>query len=183
MHAARPVRAAIAAATIAGVLAGTIATTAAAATVERSVTHDIPLDITLGAASAACGFKVELHSVGMEVLISRYDNDGNLVSETRQIHYDGYILNPANGKTIMSKVSGPERYVYYADGSILGTSSGSTVRTAPGAGLVSGFIGHSSVTLVPTGEVDEDGFPIYDEVGGTFAGQFLGNDGICGILS
>jgi hypothetical protein len=48
---------------------------------------------------------------------------------------------------------------------------------------VSGFIGREQVTLVPTGEVDEDGFPIYDETDHTVNGQFLGNTGICGILS
>jgi len=183
MHPARLARTAVATVTLAGLLAVAATPVAAASTVEKTITHGIPLDITLGGASATCGFKIELHSVGMEVSVRRYDADGNLVSELRQIHYDGYALNPANGKTIMSKVSGPERWVYNADGTITYTGSGSTVRTAPGAGLVSGFIGHSRVTLVPTGEVDEDGFPIYDEVDGSFAGQFLGNAGICGILS
>jgi len=182
MHATRLARAAVATAMLAGLL--TIAATpAAAATVEKTIRQGIPLDGTLGGASATCGFKIELHSVGMEVSVRRYDADGNLVSELRQIHYDGYALNPANGKTITSKVSGPERWVYNADGTITATSSGSTVRTAPGAGLVSGFIGHSRVTLVPTGDVDEDGFPIYDEVDGSSSGQFLGNGGMCGILS
>jgi len=183
MNAARMIRVAVAAATIAGVLAGSIATTVAAATVETTVTHGIPLDGTLGGASAACGFKVELHSVGKETVIDRYDADGNLRVEIRQLVYTGYILNPANGKTISSKVAGIDETVFNADGSIFLMSTGTTHRNAPGAGLVSGFIGRSSVTLVPTGEVDEDGFPIYDEVGGTFAGQFLGNDGICAILS
>ena len=37
--------------------------------------------------------------------------------------------------------------------------------------------------LVPTGEIDEDGFPIYDQTDDTQSGQFLGNSLICGILS
>jgi hypothetical protein len=102
---------------------------------------------------------------------------------TLQQHYDGYLLNPANGKTISSRVSGPIRDVFHADGTITETTSGATIRTAPGAGLVSGFIGHESVTLVPTGEVDEDGFPIYDFTDDTVNGQFLGNGGVCAILS
>ena len=76
--------------------------------------------------------------------------------------YDGYLLNPANGRTVSSKVAGPERSVYNADGTIAVTSTGSTHRNAPGGGLLSGFIGRDHFVLVPTGEVDEDGFPIYD---------------------
>jgi hypothetical protein len=180
MPASRPVRATILAAAIAVVA---VAAPAAAATVEQSVTTGIRLDIALGGASQACGFRVELHSIGKEVSIRQYNADGTLRSEKIAMHYDGYVLNPANGKTIPSRVSGPDTYRYNADGTIDASTSGSTVRTAPGYGIVSGFIGHESVTLVPTGEVDEDGFPIYDEVDGTSAGLFLGNEGMCAILS
>ena len=147
-----------------------------------TVTHGIALDIA-AAASQACGFPIELHTVGKEVSIRHYDDSGTLSSETLVQHYDGYLLNPANGKRVSSRVSGPVRDVYYDDGSITETSSGSTVRTVPGSGLVSGFIGHSSVTLVPTGETDEDGFPVYDFVDDTFRGIFLGNQGVCTVLA
>ena len=184
MNAARMIRVAVAATTIAGVLTGTVAAVAtASSTTETTVTYDIHLDFTLGAASRTCGFPVELHSVGKEVSIRHYDADGNLRSELVQQQYNGYVLNPANGKTIPSKVGGSEKVVYNADGSIDFTTTGTTHRNAPGAGLVSGFIGHDEVTLVPTGEVDEDGFPIYEETDVSQHGQFLGNDGICAILS
>lgn len=183
MRPARPVRAAVATATLAGLLALAATSAAASSTTDVTVTHGIKLDITLGAASRTCGFTVELHSVGKEVDIRHYDADGNLRSELLQQQYDGYVLNPANGKTISSKVGGSNQWVYNADGSITSTATGATHRNAPGAGLVSGFIGHDEVTLVPTGEVDEDGFPIYDEVDASQSGQFLGNDGICAILS
>jgi hypothetical protein len=154
---------------------------AAASTTEAAVTRGIVLD-TISFASQTCGFLIELHSVGMEVVIRHYDGGGVLRSETIVQHYDGYLLNPANGKTLATRVSGPVRWVYFDDGSISEASAGSTTRTAPGAGLVSGFIGRGSVTLVPTGEVDEEGFPIYDFVDDTFRGLFLGNQGVCDVL-
>ena len=157
-------------------------TVAAASTTVVTVTHGIVLD-TAAAASGTCGFPIELHTVGTEISIRQYRSDGTLRSETLVQHYDGYLLNPANGKRISTKVSGPVRDVYNADGSITETSSGATTRTAPGAGLVSGFIGHSSVTLVPTGEIDEDGFPVYDFTDESVHGQFLGNAGICAIIA
>lgn len=155
---------------------------AAGSMTEVAVTRGIVFD-SPAAASQTCGFPIELHTVGKIVEIRHYDAEGALRSETIQVHWDGYLLNPANGKTIATRVSGPERYVYLDDGSIWGTSAGATTRTAPGSGLVSGFIGLSSVLLVPTGETDEDGFPIYDFVGETFHGQFLGNQGVCDVLA
>ena len=158
-----------------------VGTAAAASKTETTVTRGIVLDIA-AAASQTCGFPIELHTVGMEVAIRHYDADGTLRSETLVQHYDGYLLNPANGKTVSTRVSGPTRDVYYDDGSIAESSSGSTTRTAPGSGLVSGFIGHESVVLVPTGETDEDGFPVYDFVDDSFRGIFLGNQGVCDVL-
>jgi hypothetical protein len=158
-----------------------VGTVAAASKTETTVTHGIVLDIA-AAASQTCGFPIELHTVGKEVAIFHYDADGGLRSETLVQHYNGYLLNPANGKTVSTRVSGPTRRVYSEDGSIAESSSGSTVRTVPGAGLVSGFIGHASVVLVPTGETDEDGLPIYDFVDDSFKGIFLGNQGVCEFL-
>jgi hypothetical protein len=159
----------------------TVGTAAAASTTETTVTRGIVLDIA-AAASRTCGFPIELHTVGMEVAIRHYAADGTLRSETLVQHYDGYLLNPANGKTVSTRVSGPTRDVYYGDGSISESSSGSTTRTVPGSGLVSGFIGHESVVLVPTGETDEEGLPVYDFVDDSFRGIFLGNQGVCGVL-
>lgn len=156
---------------------------AAGSTTEVTVTRGVVFDSAAVGASQDCGFPIELHTVGKIVSILHFDANGTLRSETIQAHWDGYLLNPENGKTVASRVSGPERYVYLDDGSILATWSGATTRTAPGRGLVSGFIGHSSVLLVPTGETDEDGFPIYDFVDDTFHGQFLGNQGVCDVLA
>ena len=154
---------------------------AAAASVEVTVTHGIVLDVQ-AAASRTCGFLIELHTVGKEVAINHYGADGTLLSATLVQQYDGYLLNPANGKRISSRVAGPTRTVYAADGTITEMTTGATVRTAPGAGLVSGFIGREWVVLVPTGGVDEDGNPEYDVTEDTISGQFLGNGGICDIL-
>jgi hypothetical protein len=156
-------------------------TSAAASRTETTVTHGILLDIA-AAASQTCGFPIELHTVGKEVAIRHYDADGTLRSSTLVQQYDGYLLNPANGKTVSSRVSGPVRDIYNDDGSIAESWSGSTVRTAPGYGLVSGWIGHESFVLVPTGEIDEDGFPVYDFMDDTFRGIFLGNQGVCDVL-
>jgi hypothetical protein len=154
---------------------------AAAGSVVVTVTHGIVFD-TQAAASRTCGFPIELHTVGKEVRIDHYGADGVLRSSTLQQQYNGYLLNPANGKTISSRVSGPTRDVYVADGTIIETTSGATVRTAPGDGIVSGFIGHERVVMVPTGAIDEDGNPEYDVPVDTINGLFLGNDGVCAVL-
>jgi hypothetical protein len=173
---------AAAAATVAACLVG--GTAAATGTiVETTVTHEIKLDFVAFGPSLACGFPIQLHTVGREVTIRRYDADGTLVSQTVVQHYDGYLLNPANGKTLASRVSGPVHDSFDPDGTIIEWWSGSTARTAPGAGLVSGWIGREYMILVPTGETDEDGFPIYDLIEDTFDGQFLGNQGVCAVLA
>ena len=154
---------------------------AASTTVKVERASGINLDTLAFGVTAACGFTVELHTVGRETVISRYD-DGRLVTETRQAVYHGVLVNPANGRTVSTKVAGPERVVYAPDGTIEATSTGSTHRTVPGAGLVSGFIGRSAVVLAPTGELDPDGFPIYDVVDESVAGQWLGNAGVCDHL-
>ena len=170
-------------ATAALVAAGLLAGPAnAASRTETTVTHEIALDFAAVVASQTCGFPVELHTVGKEVAILHYDADGTLTSMTIVSHYDGYFLNPANGKTVSSRVSGPVFDVFNADGSISESWSGSTVRTVPGSGLVSGWIGRESFTLVPTGGVDEEGFPIYDVLDDTFHGQFLWYEGVCAVL-
>ena len=158
-----------------------VANVAAASRTETTVTRGIVLDIA-AAVSQTCGFPIELHTVGKEVSIRHYDAAGDLRSETLVQHYDGYLLNPANGKTLSSRVSGPSQNVYRDDGSIAVSTSGSTTRTAPHFGLVSGFIGHESFVLVPTGETDEEGFPIYDFTDESFHGLFLGNQGVCDVL-
>ena len=85
-----------------------VGTVAAASRTETTVAHGIVLDIA-AAASQTCGFPIELHTVGKEVAIRHYDADGALRSETLVQHYDGYLLNPANGKTVSTRVSGPTR--------------------------------------------------------------------------
>ena len=155
---------------------------AAGSRTETTVTQGILLDIA-AAASGTCGFPIELHTVGKEVSIRRFDAAGNLTATILVQHYDGYLLNPANGKKVSSRVSGPVFDTYRDDGSITESWSGSTTRTAPGFGLVSGWIGHESFTLVPTGEIDEDGFPVYDLVDDVFRGIFLGNQGVCAVLA
>jgi len=157
---------------------GALATTTVE--VERSV--DVHFDAIAFGASVECGFTIEVHTVGKGVTISRYE-DGRLVSQTIQFVWTGFLLNPANGRTVVSKVAGPERITYLADGTVIDMAMGSTHRNVPGAGLVSGFIGRSYVELAPTGEVDEDGLPIFDVVAESFSGQWLGNAGVCEFLA
>lgn len=142
----------------------------------------INLDTLAFGVSAACGVPIQLHTVGREVVISRYADDGHLVAQTIQSVFHGYLLNPANGRTVPSKVAGSERIVFLDDGTIVDTATGSTHRNVPGDGLVSGFIGHDRVVLAPTGEVDEDGLPIYDLVDESTSGRWLGNGGVCEYL-
>jgi hypothetical protein len=147
---------------------------------ERAV--DVHFDAPAVGATTDCGFPIEVHTVGNGMVISRYDGD-RLVSQTIQFVWNGYFLNPANGHRIDSKVAGPERITYLADGTVIDVATGSTHRNVPGEGLVSGFIGRGYVVLVPTGEVDGDGFPIYDVVEDSFNGQWLGNTGMCAALA
>ena len=179
MHAFRALRAL----TITLLAVGLAAPTAiAATTVAVDRTSDINLDALAFGVTATCGFTVELHTVGREVVISRHQ-DGVLVSETRQAVYHGVLLNPANGRTVATKVAGPERTVYAADGTVIATLTGSTHRNVPGAGLVSGFIGRSWVVLAPTGEIDPDGWPVYEVLDESTSGQWLGNAGLCEHLA
>lgn len=156
--------------------------TNAATSVEIERASGINFDAIAFGVTAACGIPIELHTVGRSVVISRYDSDGRLVAQTIQAVWDGYLLNPANGNTVASKVAGPERILYLEDGTVVDTLTGSTHRNVPGAGLVSAFIGRDRVVLAPTGEVDEDGFPIYDFVDGSQVGRWLGNAGVCEFL-
>ena len=161
-------------------LAAPAALAATTVDVERSV--DVHFDAVAFGASFECGFTIEIHTVGKGLMISRYQ-DGRLVSQTIQFVWTGYLLNPANGRTVDSKVAGPERIAYLADGTIIDAAMGSTHRNVPGAGLVSGFIGRSYAELAPTGAVDGDGFPVFDVVDESFNGQWLGNAGVCDFLA
>jgi hypothetical protein len=77
------------------------------------------------------------------------------------------------------KLAGPVHVRYLKDGTIIEMSTGATHRNVPGAGLVSAFIGRAYGVLVPTGEVNEEGFPIYDLLDESFRGQWSGNSGVC----
>jgi hypothetical protein len=152
----------------------------ASSRVDVTRASDINFDGLAFGVSAACGFTVELHTVGKSVDIERYDADGNLVAYIGQSVWKGYLLNPANGKTVPSKLAGPVHVRYLADGTIVETSTGAIYhRNVPGAGLVSAFIGRVQAVLAPTGELDEDGFPIYDVVDESISGQWSGNGGVC----
>jgi hypothetical protein len=180
MSASRRLLLAAATAILGLALAAPAALGATTVEVERSV--DVHFDAVAFGASVDCGFTVEIHTVGKGVVVSRYQ-DGRLVSQTVQFVWTGYLLNPANGRTVDSRVAGPERITYLPDGTIIDAAMGSTHRNVPGAGLVSGFIGRSYVELVATGELDEDGFPIFDVVDESFSGQWLGNGGLCEFLA
>ena len=180
MSVSRRLLLAAATAILSGALVAPAALAATTVEVERSV--DVHFDAVAFGASVECGFTIEIHTIGKGVVISR-TVDGRLVSQTIQFVWTGYLLNPANGRTVDSKVAGPERITYLADGTIIDATMGSTHRNVPGAGLVSGFIGRGYTKLVPTGELDEDGFPIFDVVDESFSGQWLGNAGLCEFLA
>ena len=179
MRSTRLLRAA-ATALLALAMAAPTASASTTVVVERAA--GINFDSLAFGVSAACGVPIELHTVGRELVISHYADDGSLVSQTIQSVFHGYLLNPANGRTVPSKVAGTERIEFLDDGTIVDTTTGSTHRNVPGGGLVSGFIGHDRVVLAPTGEVDEEGLPIYDVVDESTSGRWLGNGGVCESL-
>jgi hypothetical protein len=159
-------------------------TAAAAGQVQVTRTSDINFDGLAFGVTAACGFTVEVHTVGKTVDIERFDADGNLVSYIGQGVWDGYLLNPANGKSVPSRIAGPIHVQYLDDGTIVEMGTGAIyLRTVPGEGLVSAFVGRIRAVLGPTGEVDEDGFPIFDVVEESFSGQWSGNGGVCEYLA
>ncbi len=96
--------------------------------------------------------------------------------------YDGYLLNPANGRTV--SLEGRRCRAEHLQRRRVHRVRRPAPRTAtsPAAGLLSGFIGRDHFVLVPTGELDEDGFPIYDFADESSSGQFLGNAGVCEFL-
>lgn len=168
----------------AGLLASLlVAGTALAADVRVTRSSDSFDGLAFGV-TAACGFTVELHTVGKRIDIERYDADGSLVSWIGQSVWNGYLLNPANGYTLSSRVAGPVHVRYLDDGSFVETLTGAIhIRTAPGGGVVSAIVGRLSAVLAPTGEVDEDGFPIFDVLDESSSGLWLGNEGVCPYLA
>ena len=175
----------VSASLVAGLLATLLIAGVAAADPRVQVTRnrDLSYDGLAFGVTAACGFTVELHSSGKAVDIERYDADGNLVAYIGQAVWHGYLLNPATGKTVRSKLAGPVQIRYLEDGTIIETSTGAIYhRNVPGAGLVSAFVGRIQTVLAPTGDVDEEGFPVYEVVDEVFSGQWTGNGGVCQYL-
>jgi len=78
-------------------------------------------------------------------------------------NYAIYATYTANGKTVSVVNVGPDRFRFNADGSFTLAITGTIeLASGPGAGTVSGQAGQTLYLFTPTGELDEDGNPIYD---------------------
>jgi hypothetical protein len=132
--------------------------TAGAAPPQTSMTRNVVIDVTSGLVSATCGFPVHLHTEGFFKTIAFTGDDGNTTRQISQAVFHGSLS--ANGKSIPSKVGGPEMLTFNADGSVTLTILGVTHRNVPGAGHVGSSAGRFTVLLT----FDENGQVIGEEL-------------------
>jgi hypothetical protein len=132
--------------------------TAGATPPQTEMTRDVVIDVTSGIVSATCGFPVQLHTEGFYQTITFVDDDGNLIRQIGQAVFHGSLS--ANGKSIPSKVAGPEMLTLNDDGSVTLTVVGVTHRNVPGAGHVGSNAGRFTVLLT----FDENGEVIGEEL-------------------
>ena len=108
-----------------------------------------------------CEFPVTFRIDGWFGYKATLDDAGEVVVEHAWLQFHGTITNPANGRSVTSHASGGSRTVYAADGTLSIHATDHTDRHS--GGLIAVATGSTKLVLHPTGEVDDEGFPIYDE--------------------
>ncbi len=153
-----------------------LASTAAAAQPDVEITKDVVFDFYPRSFEEACGFPVRLYTEGFFVTITHYDTEGNPTRITNSAVFHGTLS--ANGKSISSKVAGPERIVLNEDGTETLTITDVTHRNVPGEGFVSGTAGREIVTFT----FDQNGDLISEDVH-FLSGRRLPYDAFCAYLA
>lgn len=131
---------------------------AAAAPPTIETQRNVSLDFTNGQLTAACGFPVRLQTEGFFKTLTFVDANGNPTRQISQAVFHGSLS--ANGKTLTSKVAGPEMSTFNDDGTVTLTVLGVSHRNVPGAGHIGATAGRLIVLLT----FDENGQVIGEEL-------------------
>ena len=129
------------------------------------------IDVDFTAPTPFCSFPTVVHSQGTLKVKTYTDDAGNVLREVINVQ-DSFTItytNPANGKSISTKLGGPVRNEYHPDGSLTQTISGrERLYTAPGEGVVAKQVGRlvihvaadgTTTTLHEAGRWDDSVFP------------------------
>lgn len=144
---------------VAVVLVLTVAASPALAA--RPSSETIVLDPTPFVDTELCRFDVTVVASGRIRFSVFFDRAGNVVKEVN--NFAVRVSYSANGKTVNVVDTGVDLVKFGADGSFTVAITGN-LQLAPdaGTGVISGSAGRTLLLLTPTGEVDEEGFPILD---------------------
>ena len=143
-----------------GALAIGLAAAPAAMAASPSHSFDRGVEIT-SVNTWMCEFPVTFRIEGWFGFKATLDDAGSVVVEHSWLQFHGTFTNPANGRSVTSHASGGSRTVYAADGTLSIHATEHTDRHS--GGLIALATGSTKLVLHPTGEVDDEGFPIYDE--------------------
>lgn len=111
--------------------------------------------------SGLCRFDVTVVASGRIRFSVFFDKAGNVVKEVN--NFAIRVSYSANGKTVNVVDTGVDLVKFGADGSFTVAVTGNIqLATDAGTGVISGSAGRTLLLLTPTGEVDEEGFPILD---------------------
>jgi hypothetical protein len=131
--------------------------------------------------SGLCRFDVTVDASGHIRFAVYFDRDGNVVKEVN--NFAIRVSYSANGQTVNVVDTGVDLVMYAADGSFTVAITGNVqLATDAGTGVISGSAGRTLLLLTPTGEVDEEGFPIFDVTVVSEKGKRATGD-LCAVLA
>jgi hypothetical protein len=131
---------------------------AAAAPPTIETQRNVTIDVIHGQLTAICGFPVRLQTEGFFKTLTFVDAAGNPTRQINQAVFHGSLS--ANGRSITSKVAGPEMVTFNDDNTVTIVVLGVSHRNVPGAGHVGMSAGRVVVLLT----FDENGEVIGEEV-------------------
>jgi hypothetical protein len=131
--------------------------------------------------SGLCPFDVTVDGSGRIRFAVFFDKDGNVVKEVN--NFAIRVSYSANGETVNVVDTGVDLVKFSADGSFTVAITGNIqLATDAGTGVISGSAGRTLLLLTPTGEVDEEGFPIFDVTVLSEKGKRATGD-LCAVLA
>jgi len=137
--------------------AATVAPVATASAVPPSTTYvDFTQNVrTLPAGDPYCAFPIERVLDGRLWTRTYTDAAGTVTREQSWVSHFTYALrNPANGKSLTSRLGGTVTTWFEADGSTRTVVSGNDLNfTQPGSGRLTGYVGHYVEVDNPDGTV------------------------------
>jgi len=131
--------------------------------------------------SGLCQFDVTVDVSGRIRFAVFFDKDGDVVKEVN--NFAIMVSYSANGETVNVVDTGVDLVKFDADGSFTVAVTGNLqLATDAGTGVISGAAGRTLLLLTPTGEVDEEGFPIFDVTVLSEKGKRATGD-LCAVLA